>query len=162
MPTYCFVCNKCNEYYEEKLSFAELKEKYDDNLDKFTDSISCNNGHPLVRDIATEFQHVTVISKVKKLEPIFTGRNAEDWKKARAAKVDMAIMEEGISSRQEMQDIEGVCKEEEVNRGLNPGSLTGGIKANKNDKVMKEAVRKRDNAKKNEAQKKRAKLGLKR
>jgi predicted amidohydrolase YtcJ len=160
MPTYCFTCKECNEYFEEKVSFSELKEKYNDSVDEFADSIKCAKGHSLTRDLLAETEGMYVISKVKKLEPIYTGRHTEDWQKSRAAKVDAAILEEGISSKQEMQDIEGVCAEEEVNRGLNPGSLTGGVKANPNDKVLKEAVRKRDAKKKNEAQRKRAKLGL--
>lgn len=161
MPTYCYTCKECNEYYEEKLSFTELKEKYDDNLENFTDSITCNKGHKLIRDFNTETLNQSVVSKVSKLQPIYAGRNAEEWKKRRAADVDVAISNEPISSKQEMQDINGICHEEERNRGLNPGSLTGDIKANPNDKVMKEAVRTRDLKKKNEAQKSRAKLGLK-
>lgn len=155
MPTYLFNCNHCGCFEEIKYTFAEV------NNGALEKAISCRScPKVMVRAYQEEAMTHTVHVQRSLLKPEALSTHAEDWKKDREAKKALAIMDEGWESKSEVMDSLGMAKEREKELNKTKGSLTTGVAAAVTTE-QKEAVKKRDLNKKQEAVKQRKKLGLK-
>lgn len=151
MPKYEYVCNDCGAYQEHFISAKEVNNISEGNWPV----LDCECGGKLTK----RFSDPYIFSKRDVLKPLNIGSKAEDWKKAKAAKVDEAIYNEGFESVQEMKEAEDMAREEEVKRNKTPGTLTTGVKAPVTS-AEKEAVKARMAKKKKDAQAQRRKSGI--
>lgn len=158
MPVYCFKCPNCEDVLDYEVSLSYLKEHYQDNTDNI--KLSCEEcSTSMNRDYYQETQGQVIVSKRDVLKPLQLGAHAEDWKKDRAIKIAQHIAEEPIDGKGELDDIKGVCAEEEKARGKTPGSLTNGVSAPRS-KEQREAIIERDRKKRDDSIRKRRKAGV--
>ena len=149
MATYLFKCESCSNDLEITIPITEELKPPNCEI--------CNK--EMIRDYESEFSTHSVAVKKDKLQPLNCGRHAEDWKKAKAAKIDAAIADEPIESMGEMQEGKGLAAQLEKDRGLAPNTILGGRETPKN-KEEKESIARRDLVKKEASIKARRKMGL--
>lgn len=154
MPRYDFMCNNCDTQHEISITLNKVT-----NCDTW-DRVKCPDCNELMtRNYRTEV--LTHNFKVERdiLKPLNCGAHAEDWKKARAAKIEQAIANEPISSKREQQDIAGIASEYEKERNLPAGTVLGNVKgvSTKEDRAK---IQKRDKAKADTSRAARRKSGV--
>ena len=147
---YEYACKDCGAQQDIYMSISEVKQ-IGESFPEY-ECPSCKGS--LVKQISMP----EIIQKVARLQPMNISTHAEEWKKKRAARVDQAIFEESIQSKTEMQDVMGVCQEEEKKRGKTPGTLTDGVKFDPNNKQAKETIKARDLKRKEESLRQRRKM----
>lgn len=158
MPQYDYHCSVCKKTsviriaIDMDLDSKDRMKKLDDDLKLPRNCGICNKAMERVFDPESvpNFQFVSGAAPPGKAS-----------KNAREAQKLIELADTNFESVGEMQEGWGRAKDLEKERGLTPGTITGGVKAPKpGDKKAKEAISKRDNIKKKEARQQRRKMGI--
>lgn len=143
MANYDFLCKNCDVIWEITIPFSEVKNNPDWNKK------CCKDCNKELEVYLGEANLIIIQENSERLKYAPISSHAEDWKKKQHQKLVEHISQEGWHSNSELREAYDVAKEEEKKLGKTEGSLTGGVKASVTPQE-KEAVRKRDLAKKND------------
>ena len=146
MPRYTFECTGCAKR-EIKTISADIV-----NNNKDWNKVKCPN---CLCTMDLVFDVDAIPNFIFKGVPPF----GKEVQLKREAKKATAVFDEGFTSSMEIEEGEGLAKDEEKKRGMTPGTLTGNIKA-VTTKEEKEKIVKRDIVKKELSRKARSKMGL--